>query len=61
MIMQLYFHRSMTELFRPFFEAGLKLDGLEEPAFTSGPDKTKIQSYYNFPQIPPILIFRMVK
>ncbi len=57
---QLYFHRSFQELFRPFFDAGFKLDGLEEPAFTCGPNEKKIQSYHNYPQIPPILVFRMI-
>jgi hypothetical protein len=57
--LQLYFHRSFQELFKPFFDAGFKLDGLEEPAFTVGPNVKKIQSYHNFPQIPPILVFRM--
>jgi len=58
-LMQLYFQRSFQELFKPFFEAGLKLDGLEEPSFVSGPNEKKIQSYHNFPQIPPVLVFRM--
>lgn len=57
----MFFHRPLQELFRPFFRHGLVLDGLEEPSFTGGYDEEKIQSYYNFPQIPPIMAFRLRK
>ncbi len=55
------FHRPLQDLFRPFFKHGLVVDGLEEPSFTSGPDRKKIQSFNNFPQIPPVMVFRMRK
>jgi len=49
----------MSELFDPFFKAGLFLDGLEEPAFPALKEPTdRIQSWANFPQIPFILAFR---
>jgi hypothetical protein len=51
----------LHSLFRPFFQHGLVLDGLEEPSFASGPDTEKIQSYHNFPQIPPVMAFRLRK
>lgn len=57
----MFFHRPLHDLFRPFFRHGLVLDGLEEPSFTGGYDEEKIQSYCNFPQIPPIMAFRLRK
>lgn len=56
---QMLFHRPLHDLFRPFFRCGLVLDGLEEPSFHKDPDEENIQSYYNFPQIPPVLAFRL--
>ncbi|MCJ1248536.1 hypothetical protein MMC30_005754 [Trapelia coarctata] len=63
-VAQIYFSRSMSELFAPFFKAGLILDGLEELAFPETPDETlsiPVESFKNFPQIPLILAFRFRK
>jgi hypothetical protein len=55
-----YFNRPLSALLRPCFEAGLVLDGLEEPAFGAA-DATpeKPHSWSNFPQIPPVLVVRL--
>jgi len=58
---QVYFNRSMSELFAPFFKAGLALDGLEELAYPATPDEApsgRVESIGNFSQMPQILAFR---
>ncbi|HEV3041537.1 MAG TPA: class I SAM-dependent methyltransferase [Candidatus Angelobacter sp.] len=56
-----YFHRPLSELFAPAFEAGLVLDALEERAFpaenTGG--FTPLSWNGNFKEIPPALVARM--
>ena len=32
-VSQIYFHRPLSVIFKPFFKEGLMLDGLEEPVF----------------------------
>lgn len=57
---QPYFHRSLTALLAPAFEAGLVLDGLEERAF--GPqdaDERRGPNWANLSQIPPLLAVRL--
>ncbi|KAE8386299.1 S-adenosyl-L-methionine-dependent methyltransferase [Aspergillus alliaceus] len=59
--LQIYYHRPLHELFRPFFQAGLLLDALEEPTF-SAPDeqqKMRLDADENFREMPPIMGFRM--
>lgn len=55
-----YFHRPLSLLLRPFFDAGLALDGLEEPTF---PPQTAeplgLLSWRNLPEIPPALVARL--
>ena len=54
-----YYHRPLHELLGTAFEAGLVLDGLEEPGFR--PDDTespRLLSWYAVPQIPPVLAGR---
>jgi 2-polyprenyl-3-methyl-5-hydroxy-6-metoxy-1,4-benzoquinol methylase len=58
---QLYFHRSLQDLFAAFFEVGFVLDGLEEHAFPADdpPGKTALSWSGKFSEIPPALIVRM--
>jgi len=58
-VSQLYFDRSISELFSPFLKAGLILDGLEEIAFPKQKEPPEsIISYKNMTDIPLILAFR---
>jgi 2-polyprenyl-3-methyl-5-hydroxy-6-metoxy-1,4-benzoquinol methylase len=56
-----YFHRPLSKLFKPGFEAGLLLDALEEAAFPPGhPSGSNHLSWGgNYSEIPPVLIARM--
>jgi SAM-dependent methyltransferase len=54
---QLYFDRPLNALLRPFFDAGLALDGLEEPAFP-GDDLSRLR-WDALPEIPPVLVCRL--
>ncbi|KXJ96469.1 S-adenosyl-L-methionine-dependent methyltransferase [Microdochium bolleyi] len=57
---QYYFHRPLHELFATFFRVGLAMDALEEPAFTDAErNADRIESHFNFTQLPAILAFRM--
>ncbi|KAM0815441.1 putative S-adenosyl-L-methionine-dependent methyltransferase [Seiridium cardinale] len=57
---QVYFHRSMHELFGIFFRPGLVMDGFEELAFSEEDgSKERIEVHTNFPQLPAILAFRL--
>ncbi|KAI9684644.1 MAG: hypothetical protein M1829_000017 [Trizodia sp. TS-e1964] len=53
----LYFHRPLHAVLRPFLQAGLLLDGLEEPGYGGEKDTKKIQSFANFQQIPVVMAF----
>ncbi|KAI1311856.1 S-adenosyl-L-methionine-dependent methyltransferase [Xylaria venustula] len=57
---QVYFHRPLHELFSTFFRAGLVMDAMEEPAFTSA-DGTpeRLEAHSNFTQLPAVLAFRL--
>ena len=56
---QLYFHRSMHELFGDFFKGGLVMDGMEEVGFTEADGvPNRIEASSNFTQLPAILSFR---
>jgi 2-polyprenyl-3-methyl-5-hydroxy-6-metoxy-1,4-benzoquinol methylase len=55
-----YFDRPLGELLRPCFEAGLVVDGLEEPAYPPGADAAaRSLSWRNYPDIPPALVVRL--
>jgi 2-polyprenyl-3-methyl-5-hydroxy-6-metoxy-1,4-benzoquinol methylase len=56
---QLYFDRSLEDLFGTFFSAGYVLDGLLEPAFSNGESKGDSPSWSNLWRIPPVLVGRM--
>ncbi len=52
---QPYFHRPISTLLRPAFEAGLVLDALEEPAFAT----TQHEGLRRPPAFPPVLLCRL--
>ena len=56
---QHYFHRPIGVLFKVFFDAGFVLTGLEEPAFGPDNEPTRLQSWANRREIPPVLVARM--
>jgi SAM-dependent methyltransferase len=57
-VKQLYFDRPLHALLRPFLDAGLALDGLEEPAFPPPPDTARLH-WGSLPEIPPVLVARL--
>jgi ubiquinone/menaquinone biosynthesis C-methylase UbiE len=55
---QWYFHRSMSDIFRKFFDHGFALDGLEEPL--ADPDRgTPGSPAYVYTEVPGVLVARM--
>lgn len=57
---QLYFHRPLGELLRPFLAAGFVLDALEEPAFPPDYKRDKIDNWSgNYSEFPPVLVARL--
>jgi 2-polyprenyl-3-methyl-5-hydroxy-6-metoxy-1,4-benzoquinol methylase len=55
---QNYFHRPLSVLFEPCFQAGFVLDRLEEPVFNSPEQGSHLFSWLNFKEIPPVLTVR---
>ena len=55
-----YFHRPLHELCGAFFQAGLVLDGLEEPALEPRDANPRELSWSNMPGIPPVLVARFI-
>ncbi|HZO71220.1 MAG TPA: class I SAM-dependent methyltransferase [Ktedonobacteraceae bacterium] len=56
-----YFDRPLHVLFNACFQAGLMLDGLEEPAFDpphDGSQPGNVLSWANYREIPPVLVAR---
>jgi 2-polyprenyl-3-methyl-5-hydroxy-6-metoxy-1,4-benzoquinol methylase len=56
---QPYFDRPLGELLRPFFEASMALDALEEPVFPKAVPPNRPTSWIAVRDIPPILIGRL--
>jgi hypothetical protein len=57
-----YFDHPLHMLFNACFQAGLVLDGLEEPAFNSphdGSQPRNLLSWANYREIPPVLVARL--
>ena len=57
-----YFDRPLHVLFNACFQAGLVLDGLEEPAFNpphDGSQPSNLLSWTNYREIPPVLVARL--
>jgi 2-polyprenyl-3-methyl-5-hydroxy-6-metoxy-1,4-benzoquinol methylase len=55
----MYYHRPLHELLGEAFAAGLVMDGIEEPAFPQDADSQGRLTWYNFPQIPPVMTCRL--
>jgi hypothetical protein len=53
----LYFDRPLSLLLGPFFDAGLALDALEEPAFPASADASP--GWSGVPEIPAVLVARL--
>jgi SAM-dependent methyltransferase len=56
---QFYFERPLNALLRPFFEAGLALDALEEPMFPADLPSPRPMSWVAFREIPFVLVGRL--
>lgn len=56
---QWYFDRTLAELLGAAFAAGLVLDGIEEPSFSTPPDDEPVLSWTRMTEIPPILACRL--
>ena len=57
-LLQYYFDRPISLLFKSCFDAGFVLDGLEEPVFSEAGAPGRL-TWSNFSQIPPVLVARM--
>jgi ubiquinone/menaquinone biosynthesis C-methylase UbiE len=57
-VKQLYFDRPLSLLLGPFFDAGLTMDALEEPAFSATEGGTG-NDWKGRPEIPPVLAARL--
>ena len=57
-LLQYYFDRPISLLFKTCFDAGFVLDGLEEPVFCE-PGASGRLTWSNYSQIPPVLVVRM--
>lgn len=55
---QLYFERPLNALLRPFFDAGMAVDGLEEPVFPAPSEPARLR-WQSLPEIPPVLAVRL--
>jgi 2-polyprenyl-3-methyl-5-hydroxy-6-metoxy-1,4-benzoquinol methylase len=54
-----YFFRPLSALLSAAFEAGLVLDGLEEPAFDTPMPSERPLSWGRFSEIPPVMVVRL--
>lgn len=54
-----YFHRPLHVLLGACFDAGLVMDGIEEPRFPEPGDERRAFDWRNYRQIPPVLVVRM--
>ncbi len=54
-----YFHRPLHVLLGTCFNAGLVMNGLEEPAFDAPSKRKRVLSWAQFREIPPVLAVRM--
>jgi 2-polyprenyl-3-methyl-5-hydroxy-6-metoxy-1,4-benzoquinol methylase len=57
---QYYFHRSLETLLTIGFKNGFVIDGLLEPGFDIGQPQRRGLRWRDMPEIPPILIVRML-
>jgi SAM-dependent methyltransferase len=54
-----YFHRPLSVLLPMAFNAGLAMDGIEEPSFPPDMPGTRPLSWFRFSNIPPVMAVRM--
>ncbi len=54
-----YFHRPLHRLLGACFDAGLVMDGIEEPTFSSPGEERRAFDWRNIPQVPPALVVRL--
>lgn len=54
-----YFHRPLSVLLPLAFNAGLVMDGIEEPAFPPGTPGNRALGWNLYPDIPPVLAVRL--
>jgi 2-polyprenyl-3-methyl-5-hydroxy-6-metoxy-1,4-benzoquinol methylase len=54
-----YFHRPLSVLLPLAFNAGLVMDGIEEPSFPPNTPSTRPLSWFRFSNIPPVMAVRM--
>lgn len=56
---QWLFHRSLSALLRYGFDAGFRIDGLEEPGLPAATAPRAGVRWHDMPEIPPIMVVRM--
>ena len=56
--LQVYFDRTLTQLFEPCFAAGLVITGIEEPVFQEEGTRSNWIHWDLFKEIPPVLVVR---
>jgi len=56
---QWLFHRSLSALLRYGFDAGFRVDGLEEPGLPAATAPKAGVRWHDMPEIPPIMVVRM--
>jgi len=54
-----YFHRPLSVLLPMAFNAGLVMDGIEEPSFPPDTPSPRALSWFRFSNIPPVMAVRM--
>lgn len=54
-----YFHRPLSVLLPMAFNAGLVMDGIEEPSFLPDTPSPRALSWFRFTNLPPVLAARM--
>jgi len=57
---QYIFHRSLSDIFNIGFQNGFMIDGFEEAGFSFDFAEERGLEWYEMPEIPPILVVRMV-
>ncbi len=56
---QLYFNRTLSDLFNTCFHAGFIMDALEEPPLDAQGEQNRPMAWGNFREIPPVLLARL--
>ena len=56
---QWYFDRTLADIFTACFAAGLVLDGIEEPTFSSEESSDRAFGWRSYHEFPPVLVARL--